>query len=643
MRLLPPLLALACAACSTQPGTGLRVRLDFGASRALCAKVVVTGQATLQSPPLLPQPRPLVVGIAASKELGEVVTVEAFGYLTPSCTGPLVASARPQLVTFDPAQVREVFLALEDLLSPDGGTDGGVDGGTGEDGGTDAGFDGGLPDEDCANGVDDDGDQAADCDDSDCFGKACGSGRYCTAIGVCQVPQVELVCGDGVDDDGDGQTDCADTDCLGKACNDGSLCTVGDTCAAGGGCTPGGPKTCPPPGECRQGPVSCEPATGACTWSPQNGGPCDGGSCVNGSCRLGFPYTPTHFDPQLNPAFAPPVTLDCGVSTYDSRTNTFGNWCGRPTPTPVVVPKVLADDVVVLPMRGFTLAAGSTLRLTGDKPVILAVYGDATVAGHVSAGAVKAAPGAGGSTGLCVTSPGGAGALLSGGGGGGAGNKDPGSAGGRGSFVALTGGVGGTAQLVALTTTLRGGCSGGNGAVQQVGATAPRGGGGGGAVQLSVAGTLALSGRVTSPGGGGAGATPTRAGGGGGGSGGGILLEASVLQFLQSARVLANGGAGGGGDDEASDGTDGEDGHVADDAQAVGGARGGMRAGAGGPGAANGASGEGGPGSANGGGNQAGGGGGGGGATGRVHLRGVNSCSRAPGALFSPAYTGACP
>ena len=36
-----------------------------------------------------------------------------------------------------------------------------------------------------------------------------------------------------------------------------------------------------------------------------------------------------------------------------------------------------ADDVVVLPMRGFTLSSTARLRLTGDKPIILAVYGNA--------------------------------------------------------------------------------------------------------------------------------------------------------------------------------------------------------------------------------------------------------------------------
>lgn len=57
----------------------------------------------------------------------------------------------------------------------------------------------GPPTEDCSNGVDDDGDNLIDCQDSDCIGDpAC----------------VETDCENGADDDNDGQTDCLDTDCL---------------------------------------------------------------------------------------------------------------------------------------------------------------------------------------------------------------------------------------------------------------------------------------------------------------------------------------------------------------------------------------------------------------------------------------------
>ncbi|MFT4625489.1 MAG: hypothetical protein ACI8PZ_004157 [Myxococcota bacterium] len=54
--------------------------------------------------------------------------------------------------------------------------------------------------EDCADGVDNDGDQHVDCVDPDCAGQC-----------------IEL-CGDGADNDGDGLTDCADADCAAPTC-----------------------------------------------------------------------------------------------------------------------------------------------------------------------------------------------------------------------------------------------------------------------------------------------------------------------------------------------------------------------------------------------------------------------------------------
>ena len=55
----------------------------------------------------------------------------------------------------------------------------------------------------CTNGLDDDGDNLADCDDPDC-----------AADPTCQGPTVETNCTNGLDDDGDGLVDCADFDCF---------------------------------------------------------------------------------------------------------------------------------------------------------------------------------------------------------------------------------------------------------------------------------------------------------------------------------------------------------------------------------------------------------------------------------------------
>ena len=63
--------------------------------------------------------------------------------------------------------------------------------------------------DECFDGLDNDGDGAIDCGDSDCF--------------MDQVCQPEGDCENGLDDDFDGSADCADADC------------DGDTCDAGGG------------------------------------------------------------------------------------------------------------------------------------------------------------------------------------------------------------------------------------------------------------------------------------------------------------------------------------------------------------------------------------------------------------------------
>jgi hypothetical protein len=66
--------------------------------------------------------------------------------------------------------------------------------------------------EDCTDGIDNDGDGAIDCADSDCAGTpGC----------------VSEVCTDGVDNDGDGRVDCADSDCAVDPACVGEICTNG--------------------------------------------------------------------------------------------------------------------------------------------------------------------------------------------------------------------------------------------------------------------------------------------------------------------------------------------------------------------------------------------------------------------------------
>lgn len=127
---------------------------------------------------------------------------------------------------------------------------------------------------DCANGVDDDGDLQADCEDADCLGRTCDDDAPDNVCGLVPpesldggtaggtdagsdldagvedagvamdggtepddagtpdagsppvpacVPR-ESACADGVDQDGDGQVDCADPDCDGRSCGDAGVC-----------------------------------------------------------------------------------------------------------------------------------------------------------------------------------------------------------------------------------------------------------------------------------------------------------------------------------------------------------------------------------------------------------------------------------
>ncbi len=99
--------------------------------------------------------------------------------------------------------------------------------------------------EDCANDVDDDGDDAADCDDDDCAlawvclsPEDCGDGVDTDAEGAIDCDDDDCApsvlcrnaedCGNGADDDRDGALDCDDSDCAGA-----TLCASAEDCSNG--------------------------------------------------------------------------------------------------------------------------------------------------------------------------------------------------------------------------------------------------------------------------------------------------------------------------------------------------------------------------------------------------------------------------
>ncbi|HEY3356013.1 MAG TPA: hypothetical protein VGQ83_22360 [Polyangia bacterium] len=281
------------------------------------------------------------------------------------------------------------------------------------------------------------------------------------------------------------------------------------------------------------------------------------------SCT-GWSYAPTNFDPCAPAIPAPqPLGIGAGLWTLDtdsgSLTQTGG---GSITLATVLLPASSTDAAVrLVAASSLQVDAGATVRVTGARALILAVYGSASVAGTIDASAQIALsgylPGPGGDDPLaCAGSGGGSGANATGvgvgaGGGGGGGFGGTGGDGGDGQG----GGHGphggkGAAGGVATIAPLRGGCPGGDGG-NGLGLSGLQGGGGGGggAIQISARDGLVIAGSLQAGGGGGFGSLGGRGGAGGGGSGGAILLEAPTVIVQANASLCANGGAGGEGAD----------------------------------------------------------------------------------------------
>jgi hypothetical protein len=505
-------------------------------------------------------------------------------------------------------------------------------------------------------------------------GDACTSGDVCNGSGACAGQAVMCAappsqCFSMGTCQASLGGSCAFTVMTGATCNDGNNCTVGDTCSPDGGCSAGTPSVCTPP-ECRTFTGACD-LGGACQFSNATAStPCDGGLCnSSGACIATvidagvdagvdagldagfdagvdagfdagapidagtFPFTPDNVVLANHPATGAFV-VNCAQTLTTGPSAAFGTACpGSPNPTITIADGGAAGELAVVSVTSLHITDAGSLTITGSRPVVFLVRGDANVSGQVLANssrtATRVGPGAAAPL-TCGTRSGGAGTASGGrgGGGGGAGYFSNGGLGGGGNN---TGSSGGSAGQLAMNgdAPLFAGCPGGTGSTD-TGTTA--GGRGGGALQLSVAGTLTLNAILTASGAGGTGATGGGdPGGGGGGSGGAINVQANRVLFTAAARVTSNGGGGGGG---ARDGTGGggTDGANATATVAAGGTgdNGGGAGGAGGAGATNPVNGT-----------TAGrGGGGAGGAAGRIFLKHYDSgtaCSINGGAIISPA------
>ncbi len=411
-------------------------------------------------------------------------------------------------------------------------------------------------------------------------GSACSSGE-CLADGACVPSETGADCHDGQDNDADGFTDCEDPSCSAQPCDPGNLCIADQVCDANAGtCSGGTPVMCNPP-ECHAvGTPECDPLTG-CNFVVTPGAACATGFCsAAGVCVAPFSYTPSNFDPLLyGPSVrAAPLNFTCSssdpnvgpayIDTNPAASQVFNNWCNQPEPQ--LFPVTLSNglEAVVVPLQGLTVGAGAALGAVGPRPVIFAVYGDATIHGYLGVPGYVSFNGAGVSETVCGSSWGGDGVSngsTTNGGGGGGGFATSGGGGGN----AASSGGGSRGEAVAtpdyLLSPLRGGCQGGLGGSSQLVAGNPPTisgipGGGGGALQLSASGTLSVQGVVSANGGGAAGGRRDARGGGGGGSGGGLLLEGDAVVFGNSAVVTVAGGGGGEGGDGSNDGDRGDNG-----------------------------------------------------------------------------------
>lgn len=372
----------------------------------------------------------------------------------------------------------------------------------------------------CGCGVADgnrDGDAAPDCDD------ACPDDASKLVAGGC---------GCGVADsnaDGDAELDCND------------LCAADPGKLAPGQCGCGNAET---DGD-GDGSADC---VDACPGNPL-------GSVAASGCGLGFAPANVQLA-QLQPQNAAATTMiDCAAELDTSGTPSFTTWCSGTRPPIAVQSQTNGPELAVVTMRALDLRAAGRLTIRGTRPAVLLVFGDATVAGVIDASASGSTAGGGGDDAGCGSSRGesvttcAAGSDETGGGGGGG----FGTAGGRGGDGDdCSGGDGGVTRGLPSLVPLLGGCPGG-----AAGACSGRGAGGG-AFQLSVGGTLTLSGSLRANGGAGpARCSGTYIGAGGGGSGGAIRVEALGLVTTGSS-VQVNGGKGGNTTASSGTGTGGD-------------------------------------------------------------------------------------
>jgi hypothetical protein len=266
-----------------------------------------------------------------------------------------------------------------------------------------------------------------------------------------------------------------------------------------------------------------------------------------GNPACAWSFTPTNFDPCQLPGPAP-LSITSGTYDLDSGATALPS---------MTVMQTDGSLVLVVHLASLDMSAGTTLNVHGSKPVILAVEGNANLAGtvRIRAGAddVARCTARAGHDGTASSN-----SLVGGGGGGGAAGAGDGGNGTDGSDGTHSGHGTGGARGAHLDDTaispLVAGCPGGSGGSDNGTGTPGAGGGGGGGLQISAQLTLTSSAVLDASGAGGGGTT-AQTGAGGGGSGGAIFLEANAITV--SGLVCADGGSGGEGGGSSNPGAAG--------------------------------------------------------------------------------------
>lgn len=164
------------------------------------------------------------------------------------------------------------------------------------------------------------------CVDNRCVGGDGGAaGDAGTGGGGGQQAAFEQNCSDGIDEDGDSRIDCLDPDCTGRSCEDGDRCTTGETCQASA-CSGGQAKACTTPGTCQVAVgATCNRASGECEYPAGADGQLCGSTaaarCCGGAC----------VDLSTDPAHCGGCGLACAAGA--ACESLAQSTCGTPGPT----------------------------------------------------------------------------------------------------------------------------------------------------------------------------------------------------------------------------------------------------------------------------------------------------------------------